>query len=846
MYRYSFLLLLLLLPAPGWAQGKNFSITAKPGWLVPYQPNDSLSTNTNEVSEGYYLALFEEQYHVEQKTIYRHLIRQIVSEAGIQNGSQINVSYNPEYEKVQFHEVLIRRDGKVINRLVPGKFKIIQKETELSLHIYSGSYDAFYLVEDVRKGDQIEYAYSVIGQNPIFGNKFSETLYLSSYEPVTNFYKALLVSPSRKLHFKRIYDAPEPVKKTLNGLDLYEWNLGNAVHIVKPEYYQPSWYTGFPYYQVSEFGSWKEVIDWAAKVNDISLTGTELQSRIAQIKKLAEDDKEKYLLEAIRFVQDDIRYMGIEMGEYSHRPNQPEKVCRQRFGDCKDKSLLLCALLRANGITAHMAYVNTSRKARIVDEQPSPDRFNHVITKVSLNDQTYWVDATVSYQRGRLKDRYNPNFGKALVLTDSSASLTDIPAKDFGKLVVNEDFVIEDFDNDSAKLHVITEYTGLYADDLRSMLANASIKELEKNYLDLYKKLYGKMEMVNPLKITDHENENKIRVEELYRINEPWKIDSSNKNKLSFTTNAHILRDKLVFLDGDRETPVTLLFPNELKYTISVKFPENWALDAKPYALESHYYNFMFKPKVNGKVITLQYNFKAVNDHVPMIGMDQYKKDMDQLENSTGYVFSYNASLAGKEGASGSSGVNWLVLFLAAAAAAFFTYLASKYYKRSIPQIYPSYSAWDIGGWLILIGIVIVVSPIRMMISMIDLETFQNSVWVGLSTAYPEKNLSLLQLFLILEVVTNVFLLVGYCLLPFLFFRKRDLFPSTMRFLMIFNFLFLLVDYVMADLIFDTHMLTENIPELVGRIISIAIWVPYLLISERVKQTFVIPYDEEA
>lgn len=847
MYRYLFLFLLVFLPATGWAQGKNFSTAAKPGWLVPYKPDPSLSTNTNEISEGYYQLLYEQQHHVEQKTVYSHIVRQIVSEAGIQNGSQINVYYNPEYEKLQFHEVLVRRNGQVINRLSPGKFKIIQKEEELSRHIYSGAYNAFYLVEDVRKGDQIEYAYSITGENPIYANKYSQTIYLSSSEPITNFYKALIVSPARKLSFRSFFNAPAPVKKTIHGLDLYEWNLADNAALMSFEEYQPSWYTGFPYYQVSEFKNWKDVIDWAAKVNDIPLTGTEMQARVAQLKKFAGDDKEKYLLEAIRFVQDDIRYMGIEMGEYSYRPNQPEKVCRQRFGDCKDKSLLLCALLRANGITAHMAYVDTELKGKIAEGLPSPDRFDHVIAKVLLNDQTYWVDATFSYQRGGLKHRYNPEYEKALVLTDGSVSLTDIPQKDFGKLVVNEDFVIDDFVNDFATLTVYTEYTGLYADNLRDEIANSSMQQLEEDYVNFYKNIYGKVEKMDSLKITDIDSNNLIRVKERYKILEPWKIDSANNYALSFSTTAHILKSKLLMADADRKTPITLLFPNALKYNISIRFPENWSLEEKAYTLNSAYYNFAFDSKLKGRVVTMQYTFNAKRDHVPAEGLKQYISDMDQLVQATGYQFTYNnAKTAGtKSKTAAASGVNWLVVFLALASGGFFVYLATKYYRRSIPTSYASYEAWDLGGWLILLGLVVVSSPIRIMINVMNMEAFGNAIWARLSDAYPDKNPSLLQLFLIAEVLGNIFLLVSVCLLPILFFRKRDLFPRTMCFVIVFDFLFILLDYTFADVVFGSHLLVSNSADYITPAIGGAIMLTYLLRSERVKNTFVIPYEEE-
>ncbi len=56
-----------------------------------------------------------------------------------------------------------------------GKFKVLQNEKDLSKFIYSGTYDAFLLLEDVRKGDRIEYAYTIKGDNPIFGRKYALT-----------------------------------------------------------------------------------------------------------------------------------------------------------------------------------------------------------------------------------------------------------------------------------------------------------------------------------------------------------------------------------------------------------------------------------------------------------------------------------------------------------------------------------------------------------------------------------------------------------------------------------------------------------------------------------------------
>src|SRR5437870_347882 len=48
------------------------------------------------------------------------------------------------------------------------------REVEAALEngVYSGTVTASILVDDLRVGDTIEYQYSVVGDNPVFGGKF--------------------------------------------------------------------------------------------------------------------------------------------------------------------------------------------------------------------------------------------------------------------------------------------------------------------------------------------------------------------------------------------------------------------------------------------------------------------------------------------------------------------------------------------------------------------------------------------------------------------------------------------------------------------------------------------------
>ena len=110
-------------------------------------------------------------------------------------------------------------------------------------------------------------------------------------------------------------------------------------------------------------------------------------------------------MNALRFVQDDVRYTGLEIGAGAYRPSQPGVVLARRFGDCKDKVFLLVTLLRAMGVEAYPALVHSRMGIGVAERAPSPGAFDHVIAKVRFKDRDYWLDATISAVRPYSRSR---------------------------------------------------------------------------------------------------------------------------------------------------------------------------------------------------------------------------------------------------------------------------------------------------------------------------------------------------------------------------------------------------------------------------------------------------------
>ncbi len=92
-------------------------------------------------------------------------------------------------------------------------------------------------------------------------------------------------------------------------------------------------------------------------------------------------------LEALlAYLRRKVRYVAVEVGIGGYRPSAPEEVLSRKWGDCKDKSLLLVDLLEEQGIAAHPALILLAGDRRIDPDFPSPAQFNHLIVAVPRDE----------------------------------------------------------------------------------------------------------------------------------------------------------------------------------------------------------------------------------------------------------------------------------------------------------------------------------------------------------------------------------------------------------------------------------------------------------------------------
>jgi len=119
-----------------------------PSWTTSITVDINDKVNTGDVSDGYFYMLHDRQSHTAIHETYVHEMRKIISDEGVQNGSDLAVEYNPSYQKIFFHFIKIIRNGQTIDRTKETQFKIIQPENRLNSYIFDGTYVAMTFLSD--------------------------------------------------------------------------------------------------------------------------------------------------------------------------------------------------------------------------------------------------------------------------------------------------------------------------------------------------------------------------------------------------------------------------------------------------------------------------------------------------------------------------------------------------------------------------------------------------------------------------------------------------------------------------------------------------------------------------
>lgn len=455
-----------------------------------------------------------------QPVFTQRAILQVTGNDGLQAAARFETTFNPKHERLVVHAVRVHRAGTVREAGVPEAFEVIQRELNLERAVYDGRMTAHMVIPDVREGDVVETIHSVIGANPVLKGCFAWWFILQWADPVVETRCTILTAADRRLKIRKRAAAPDPVDRTVDGVRTLDWRVTDMASYV-PDRGSPPSHVGYAAVHVADEMDWAGVAD---VFRDLYEPPAALPAELAQevdAIAAAHEDPAKRLTAGLRLVQGVLRYHSVSVGEGGYRPRPLEQIWTTRYGDCKDGSVLLTAVLRRLGIDAVCALVNTAYGDDLQNAPPNPQSFDHCIVRARAAGRVLWLDSTLPPQAGDIDHLTRPAFHHALPLV-AGATLEPIPAPAMETVVETTEVWTFSRRRGPADLEMTTVSRGWRADNARRWAANEGSQNVARHLREgLERDLRSPLRELEPVRIVDDLTANVFTMTERYEVERP-------------------------------------------------------------------------------------------------------------------------------------------------------------------------------------------------------------------------------------------------------------------------------------------------------------------------------------
>jgi hypothetical protein len=263
-----------------------------------------------------------------------------------------------------------------------------------SFVFYSDQRAKIFTMPAIEDGSIIEYRYRLTLQDPTLWHvwNFQESIptLTSSFTLLTPAEWDVLYKSYGQVDTPEVKKAPQGFKTT------YTWKLEH-VPALKPELNMPPQHELLTHISFAPVSckTWDNVAQWFHSLwKDRLQAGPGIKELVKTITTNVSGNEEK-LRQMFNWIQSHIRYIAVEIGIGGYQPHFAEDVYRNRYGDCKDITVLLCSLAEAAGIEMYPAFISTWPNGKADTSLPSPFHFDHVIGFApSIGEKGRWLDGT--------------------------------------------------------------------------------------------------------------------------------------------------------------------------------------------------------------------------------------------------------------------------------------------------------------------------------------------------------------------------------------------------------------------------------------------------------------------
>ncbi|MDP2906209.1 MAG: DUF3857 domain-containing protein [Candidatus Omnitrophota bacterium] len=565
------------------------------------------------------------------QTAYLYYLIKILNERGKEDFAEAKIDYDSTYESVELEYArTIKPDGRVAE---VGSHNIRDVSKYMNFPLYSNARLYIISFPEVTEGAVVEYKLKIYSSELINKKDFMLAYPVQAQEPVLSANFSVTLPKDRPLRVKVINNEYndfgaklEPVQtEQKDGGLVYSWQFKGLPQII-PEANMPPSSQINPTLLMSTFPSWQEVYDWwQALAKDRILAAEPIKVKVKELIEGKASAEEK-LMAIHDFCAKNIRYVAVEYGQAGYKPHQAEDIFRNKYGDCKDQSILLVTMLREAGIKAYPVLISTYDYYDLAPELPSA-LFDHCIAVARLDDKDIFIDPTAS-----------------------TCSLGDLPVADQQrKVLVFEDagYKIQDTPLFSAGHNTVRQETDIILDKEGAISAQKTITV--KGFYDQGQRYWLLYTQLDSIKETLKEKIQDIsigarlldyQIDNLDSLDKPVILRYDFAGPEYFTVAgptrimpALVSMDTTLTAKDKRRYPLDLTAPNTKETIFNITIPDNFVIKYMPdnLNLDNPWFKFAASYAFAKNKLAFSQKTELKNRGIAQKDYTEFKKSFEEL-----------------------------------------------------------------------------------------------------------------------------------------------------------------------------------------------------------------------
>ena len=317
-----------------------------------------------------------------------------LTEKGRRSQATLSTGFDTHYGTGCFTRVsVLKPDGRELAVDVAAQSRVMTDQSMMGMNIYDPAEKVLQVtVPDLEVGNAVRYELEQLSFKSPIPDAWCDLTLCEDEMPIRRLVYEVTGPTNRPLRAALVKDAQGATvthtSGVTNALAYNRWEA-RAVPRMFPEPEMPSVERVLQRVLVSTIGNWAEISRWywGACQPHLACTTPEMTNMVQRLT-AGVADREARLRAIFRFVSQDIRYMGIttETTSPGFEPHNVDMTFSNRYGVCRDKAVLLVALLRIGGFDAYPVLINVGP---LKDEEAPQISFNHAITGLREPDGTW-------------------------------------------------------------------------------------------------------------------------------------------------------------------------------------------------------------------------------------------------------------------------------------------------------------------------------------------------------------------------------------------------------------------------------------------------------------------------